>query len=261
MADSEAVIDELCDFLACALHLVLYARRVYPREIFERRRHLDVTVFRSRHVELNEYLALIVQGARQLMERGEADTLVVTIRAGYDVVLERFRFDLSYDGRAVALDVLREHLRGFLLKLLVCDSMLGPLPSTARLDFTAELHTKPSRVAQPLPDSCEERKLSNRTLLSHLHSHSTCALARCIVAVQAAARFRREQSERAWHHASWHRTGRRAPEIAQRRRPNARPQCVRRCARGRDWPPHALNLDHCTVLQPVQNATFVECTV
>ena len=106
--------------MSCAVHLVLWARRVYPREAFERRRHLDVTVFRSRHVELNEYIALIVQGARQLIERGEADRLVIAVRSGR-VVFERFRFDVRYDGRAVDLDALREQLRGFLLKLLTCE--------------------------------------------------------------------------------------------------------------------------------------------
>jgi hypothetical protein len=106
---SAAVVDELCCFLSCAVHLVLWARRVYPREAFERRRHLDVTVFRSRHVELNEYIALIVQGARQLIERGEADRLVIAVRSGR-VVFERFRFDVRYDGRAVDLDALREQL-------------------------------------------------------------------------------------------------------------------------------------------------------
>ena len=65
----------LCDFLHGAVHLILHARKVYPPEIFERRRFLDVTVFRSRHVELNDHIALVARGARDLMARGEADAL------------------------------------------------------------------------------------------------------------------------------------------------------------------------------------------
>ena len=157
--------DELCDFLSCAVHLVLWARRVYPREAFERRRHLDVTVFRSRHVELNEYIALIVQGARQLMERGEADRLVIAVRSGR-VVFERFRFDVRYDGRAVDLDALREQLRGFLLKLLTCDAQLGPLPYDAELDFTAEIHTDATHAPLPLPEPYAAASRLNAPLLA-----------------------------------------------------------------------------------------------
>ncbi len=152
-AAPRSAVDELCDFLSCAVHLVLWARRVYPRETFERRRHLDVTVFRSRHVELNEYITLIVQGARQLIERREADRLVLAVRSGR-IVLEHFRFDLRYEGRAIDLDALRQQLRGFLLKLLVCDALLGPLPNDADLDFTAELHTDRTHASTPLPEPC-----------------------------------------------------------------------------------------------------------
>ena len=132
--------DLLSDFVGAALHLILYARKVYPQEIFERRRFLDVTVFRSRHPELNDHLATIVRGTRHLIERGEADALVVSIlgASGADQsgsqpqVLERFRLELrpGAAGAAVTdLDVLGSHLRAFLLKLHLCDSLLGPLPT------------------------------------------------------------------------------------------------------------------------------------
>jgi hypothetical protein len=176
---SAAVVDELCCFLSCAVHLVLWARRVYPREAFERRRHLDVTVFRSRHVELNEYIALIVQGARQLIERGEADRLVIAVRSGR-VVFERFRFDVRYDGRAVDLDALREQLRGFLLKLLTCDAQLGPLPYDAELDFTAELHTDATHAPLPLPEPYAAASRSNAPLLASASDAACAHVALCL---------------------------------------------------------------------------------
>ena len=150
---SSPLHDALCDFLSAAIHLILYARRVYPRDIFERRRHLDVTVFRSRHKELNEHVALVVRGARGLLERGEADALVVAILGSRGEALERFRFELrlASDGRVVDVPALLAQLRGFLLKLHVCDSLLAPLPADQELSFTTELHTTSTRSAQPLP--------------------------------------------------------------------------------------------------------------
>jgi mitotic spindle assembly checkpoint protein MAD2B len=146
----------LCDFLGVCIHLILHARHVYPRDIFERRRHLDVTVFRSRHPELNEYITQVVEGARHLMERGEADALVISIHttgSSSTTVLERFRFDIRLTTSArINEDMLRTQLRGFLLKLQVCDSLLAPLPSESGLSFTVELHSNETTASQPLPD-------------------------------------------------------------------------------------------------------------
>lgn len=164
MASSSASI--LCQFVEASVHLILYARHVYPQEIFERRRLFDVTVFRSRHVELNDHIALVARGVRSLIERGEADALVVSILSGDDAateVVERFRLDFhrqaaaagsgssGSSGSAAELDILRAHLRGFLLKLHMCDTLLPPLPADARLTFSCELHTHPTHAAQPLP--------------------------------------------------------------------------------------------------------------
>jgi mitotic spindle assembly checkpoint protein MAD2B len=161
------------NYIETSIHLILHQRRVYPSEVFERRRLFDVTVFRSRHVELNDYIALVACGARELLERGEADALVVSILGephgagsslGDPEVLERFRLEFRMPPRAgqqggasssssstpIDVETLQAHHRGFLLKLHVCDSLLPPLPSHMRLTFTCELHTDPTRAAQPL---------------------------------------------------------------------------------------------------------------
>ena len=158
----------LVDFLQGAVHQILYARKVYPPDVFERRRLFDVTVFRSRHVELNDYIKMVVDSARLLLERAELDALVVSVlgrpRAAAPslrpVVLERFRLDvrLSAAGASSHLDAegLAASLRGFLLKLHVCDALLAPLPADAELSFTAELHTRATSAPHPLPDSLRE---------------------------------------------------------------------------------------------------------
>ena len=139
-----------------SIHLILHTSgRVYEQEIFERRRLFIVTIFRSR-VELNDYIALVAEGAsRELLERGEADAVVISIMgeprdgssAGSSAqeVLEQFRLSFHPPppsqrhaiGSGVGggaglssadLDALRAHLRGFLLKLHVCDTLLPPLP-------------------------------------------------------------------------------------------------------------------------------------
>ena len=160
---STDALNAITEFLEGAIQLILHARKVYPPEIFEQRRLFDVALPHSRVPELNEYVAYLVHGARELIERGECDAMVVSILARpkdafpnvQPTTLERFRIDLrlpQLDTQAVGpdSDALRGSLRGFLLKLHVCDALLAPLPD-ADLTFTAELHTRSTSSLQPLP--------------------------------------------------------------------------------------------------------------
>ena len=166
---STDALTAITEFLHGAIELILHSRRVYPPEIFEQRRLFDVALPHSRAPELNEYIAYLVHGARELMERGECDALVVSIlgrpRDAFPSVqptlLERFRIDLRlppFDSNAVGPDgdALRGSLRGFLLKLHVCDALLAPLPD-ADLSFAAELHTRSTSSSAPLPAVLREK--------------------------------------------------------------------------------------------------------
>lgn len=58
---AQAKADLLADFLEVAVHLILYARNVYPPTIFERKKKYDVPVRLSRHPELNKYISEVAQ--------------------------------------------------------------------------------------------------------------------------------------------------------------------------------------------------------
>lgn len=40
-----------------AIHAILYARQIYPPDLFVRRKKYDMPVFQSRHPALNEYIS------------------------------------------------------------------------------------------------------------------------------------------------------------------------------------------------------------
>lgn len=40
-----------------AIHTILYARQMYPVDLFVRRKKYDTPVFQSRHPALNEYIS------------------------------------------------------------------------------------------------------------------------------------------------------------------------------------------------------------
>jgi len=131
---------------------------------------------RSRHPELCEYIEQAVHGLAELMRQGVAQSFVVLILDGSTVqtqrfggvelhnlaVLERFVLELSNTTGATAStspydsEALEAQLRGFLLKLHVCNSMLAPSKS-ADVSFSIELHVRASEGDALLLDNMRER--------------------------------------------------------------------------------------------------------
>lgn len=54
------LVQAFCEFLEAAVHTALYARNLYAREVFERARLYNVFIRRSRHPQLNAYIATVV---------------------------------------------------------------------------------------------------------------------------------------------------------------------------------------------------------
>eukprot|EP00903_Cladosiphon_okamuranus_P017527 g16142.t1 len=73
----EAMVDILVEFLETAVHSLLHARRLYPPDIFERRRKYGVPVWMSRHPELNSYIYEVLLRTRSLMEHGVVRKVLV----------------------------------------------------------------------------------------------------------------------------------------------------------------------------------------
>eukprot|EP00752_Nemacystus_decipiens_P003786 g3486.t1 len=73
----EAMVDVFVEFLEAAVHSLLHARRLYPPDIFERRRKYGVPVWMSRHPELNSYIHEVLLRARSLMEHGVVRKVLV----------------------------------------------------------------------------------------------------------------------------------------------------------------------------------------
>jgi mitotic spindle assembly checkpoint protein MAD2B len=87
----------LLGFLEAAIHTVLYARGVYPPELFELRKQYNVPVRMARHPVLRDYIASLLT-ADQLghwLQRGLVDQLVLAILAPDGQPLERFVFELA----------------------------------------------------------------------------------------------------------------------------------------------------------------------
>jgi mitotic spindle assembly checkpoint protein MAD2B len=54
----------ILEFVEACVQQVLWVREVYSRELFERCRLYGVSLFRSRHPQLNDYIHQTVQSLR-----------------------------------------------------------------------------------------------------------------------------------------------------------------------------------------------------
>lgn len=77
------------------LHTLLYLRQVYPASTFTRRRAHGVPVFQSRHPQVREYIAEIVQLLSKELAKGNLRRLTTVIKsAETGLPVERYILDL-----------------------------------------------------------------------------------------------------------------------------------------------------------------------
>uniref|UniRef100_A0A7N9AT55 Mitotic spindle assembly checkpoint protein MAD2B n=1 Tax=Mastacembelus armatus TaxID=205130 RepID=A0A7N9AT55_9TELE len=129
----QVVADILCEFLEVAIHLILYVREVYPSGIFQKRKKYNVPVQMSCHPELNQYIQDTLHCVKPLIEKNEAEKVVVVIMDKEHHPVERFVFEISQPPLlSISSDTLLSHveqlLRAFILKISVCDAVLNNNP-------------------------------------------------------------------------------------------------------------------------------------
>uniref|UniRef100_A0A8C9X6R8 Mitotic spindle assembly checkpoint protein MAD2B n=1 Tax=Sander lucioperca TaxID=283035 RepID=A0A8C9X6R8_SANLU len=154
----QVVADILCEFLEVAIHLILYVREVYPSGIFQKRKKYNVPVQMSCHPELNQYIQDTLHCVKPLIEKNDAEKVVVVIMDKEHHPVERFVFEMSQppllsirfspllllilisSDSDTLLSHVEQLLRAFILKISVCDAVLNNNPPGC--SFTVLVHTR-----------------------------------------------------------------------------------------------------------------------
>ena len=130
-----SLLDELMDFIECSIHSILYVREVYPPSLFEQRRFLGVTIWQSRHPDINSYIRRVLNNARPLMEQDLVDRVVFVTTSSTGVVLDHvtikcFTLPQQQHTSDGALNMqseisqLQEELRSTVLRIGLLDAQL-----------------------------------------------------------------------------------------------------------------------------------------
>jgi len=111
----------------------------------------NVPVQMSCHPELNSYLSDMVDACRPDIQRGVVDVIALNIVDAHYNPVERFVFEinslipqhfvdqnLEFE-RSITLEEIESHLRSFILKIAICESMLQPNPKNCTFALAMQL--------------------------------------------------------------------------------------------------------------------------
>lgn len=88
--------DLLLEFLEVAFHGILYYRKIYPLEIFERKKIYGVGTWMSQHPEVNEYIDNVLATIKQaiLVSQDSIKCINLIFLDNNDDLIEKFVFDI-----------------------------------------------------------------------------------------------------------------------------------------------------------------------
>ncbi|XP_063984556.1 mitotic spindle assembly checkpoint protein MAD2B isoform X2 [Diachasmimorpha longicaudata] len=139
--------DILLEYLEVAFHGILYHRKIYPAEIFSRKKIYGVGIWVSDHPEVNEYLKNILEAIREALTADitSIKRLNFVLVDSEDILMEKYVFDLvkiQIDTPEIDPYFLRteESLRTVCLKLSMMESYLKPLPENCQFFIELESH-------------------------------------------------------------------------------------------------------------------------
>jgi len=142
----------LLEFIEAFIHQLLYIRKIYPADIFERRRKYGLPISMSRHPDLNNYIYQMLRHTAPLLDEGLAEKIVICFLDPAQKPLERYVVDLQdivvsipqlnqlIIEEAEVLEELEDQLRASLIKLNFVDSDLPSIPEDTT--FTTFVYTR-----------------------------------------------------------------------------------------------------------------------
>ncbi|ELT87557.1 hypothetical protein CAPTEDRAFT_203137 [Capitella teleta] len=154
------VADVLCEFFEVAFHSILYVRNLYPLGCFEQRLKYNVPVQMCCHPDVKQYIGELISSLKVLLLKNSADYIKFVICKGNGDIIERFVFEVDHQRMVKDFETdsflltLNEKLRGFLLKLSTCDSLLTETHSDR--SWTVQVHTNHSGLLQMQEIQCTQ---------------------------------------------------------------------------------------------------------
>lgn len=158
MSEHQASADIVAELLEVAIHNILYSRKLYPEELFQKSWKYNIPVHLASHPQIVDYIDSCVMTMHKLLQRNELHKMVVHIVDSNHRPLEQFVFEVSVPVEGASsrcgpsrqlkeeedtylLDV-EAAARAICLKVGTCDSVLQDNPRGC--SFNIQLHVAES---------------------------------------------------------------------------------------------------------------------
>ena len=145
MDNNNIIIGLISEFIETCIHTLLRYRKIYPDNIFEQRSKYGISIFQSRHPDINNYIRKVLDNSRNLLERGLLDSYIFTTYDNKGNVIDQIVISLKIKAlnqssssstttttpgkiSTQQLYYLEEEFRSFILRLTLLDSSLVKLP-------------------------------------------------------------------------------------------------------------------------------------
>lgn len=154
-------LDIFLDNLEIAVHQILYARKLYPTQAFQKTQKLNVVVYKCIHPEVASFIAQGLATTRKLMLDNFVEKFVVVVMKDNQPI-EKFVFGLnsyfkttSSDGKA-ALDYGEITRQTRAIWLTIISRFSNDFQHSGNSTFTFEIHTRNTAYEKLLHEQTTE---------------------------------------------------------------------------------------------------------
>lgn len=139
------LIDIYLEFIESSIHQLLYSRSIYPQAIFETRLKYGVTIFQSRHPEINSYIKRFLCESKKLFSNNLVSSVLMITRDDLnDKIFDIIAFSCNFINQTLqptesSLTLLEEEFRSSLLKIGLLDTQMEKKSEGCRWDLVIEL--------------------------------------------------------------------------------------------------------------------------
>jgi mitotic spindle assembly checkpoint protein MAD2B len=127
----------LSEFVETIVHNILKYRKLYPQNIFEQRSKYGISVWQSRHPDVNKYIRKVLDNSKQLLEKGLIDSYIFTTYDNRGNIIDQIVISLKIKKQLTSsssstttnlttdqLYYLEEEFRSFILQLGLQENIL-----------------------------------------------------------------------------------------------------------------------------------------
>jgi mitotic spindle assembly checkpoint protein MAD2B len=140
---AEELLSEFCTFLEISIHLILFNRQLYPRELFEKKIEFGLSVQYCNHPSVVNFVKSAIESIKPLLKLNVLEKIFIAIFSKDHVPLEQFilsfnwflEFSLIKDPICIPRYDIENIFRDFFFKIIASDKLLDPLPCDTTFDL------------------------------------------------------------------------------------------------------------------------------